>query len=178
MLRNIIENFSEQEHLPTIRKESKFYTACGDGKVPFIAAADIAAVAFRTLTDEKPHNADYRVLGPELLTFDEVGLPSLATNPRTSGLRAINADTFPQIATKLSAILGRKIEHIKLSEEEKVQRQLKNGVPEFFARFLTYLEVTTARGDENRLNEVVKQVTGRSPQTFDQFALEAKEAWL
>ena len=51
------------------------YTACGDGKIPFVSATDIAAVAFRTLTDEKPHNTDYRVLGPDLLTYDEVYYP-------------------------------------------------------------------------------------------------------
>lgn len=67
-----IENFSEQRHFPTIKDEGKIYTAHGDGKVPFIAAADIAAVAFRALTDEKSHNTDYRVLGPELLDYDDV----------------------------------------------------------------------------------------------------------
>lgn len=56
----------------TIKDEGKIYTACGDGKIPFVSAADIAAVAFHVLTDTKPHNTDYRVLGPELLTYDEV----------------------------------------------------------------------------------------------------------
>ena len=69
-----IENFSEegQGHDVTIKGESKIYTACGDGKIAFISATDIAAVAFRALTDEKPHNTDYRVLGPEVLTYNEV----------------------------------------------------------------------------------------------------------
>lgn len=67
-----IENFIEGGHLFSIKGESKIYTACGDGKVPFIGVTDIAAVAFRALTDEKPHNTDYRVLGPELLTHDQV----------------------------------------------------------------------------------------------------------
>lgn len=68
----MIENFSELWHFASIKDEGKIYTASGDGKVPFIAALDIAAVAFRALTDEKPHNTDYRVLGPELLTYDNV----------------------------------------------------------------------------------------------------------
>lgn len=53
-------------------KKGQLFTACGDGKIPFISAEDIAAVAFHTLTDEKPHNTSYRVLGPELLTHDDV----------------------------------------------------------------------------------------------------------
>lgn len=51
---------------------SKIFTACGDGKIPFISADDIAAVAFHALTDETSHNCDHRVLGPELLTYDDV----------------------------------------------------------------------------------------------------------
>ncbi|KAF9818518.1 hypothetical protein IEO21_02756 [Rhodonia placenta] len=50
-----------ERHQFTIKDEGKIYTACGDGKIPFISATDIAAVAFRALTDEKPHNTDYRI---------------------------------------------------------------------------------------------------------------------
>lgn len=64
-----------------IKNESKIYTACGDGKSPFVSAADIAAVAYRALIDETPHNCDYRVLGPELLTYDEV--TRIHTSPYT-----------------------------------------------------------------------------------------------
>jgi uncharacterized protein YbjT (DUF2867 family) len=68
-----VENFSEWQHLSTIKEEGKIYTACGDGKIPFISAMDIAAVAFRVLVDTKPPNSDHhRVLGSELLTHDEV----------------------------------------------------------------------------------------------------------
>ena len=63
---------SEQEQLPMIKNESKLYTACGDGKAPLVSAIDIAAVAFQALTDKAPQHCDYRVLGPELLTYDEV----------------------------------------------------------------------------------------------------------
>jgi hypothetical protein len=52
--------------------ETHLRTASGDGKIPFVSARDIAAVAFRALTDEKPHNTSYGALGPELLTYDEV----------------------------------------------------------------------------------------------------------
>ena len=56
----------------TIQKEGKIYSACGDGKAAFISTTDIAAVAFRALTDEKTHNTDYAIGGAELLTHDEV----------------------------------------------------------------------------------------------------------
>jgi festuclavine dehydrogenase len=58
--------------LVTIRDNSQIITAAGDGKIPFISADDIANVAFRALTDEKAHNTDHLILGPELFAYDEV----------------------------------------------------------------------------------------------------------
>lgn len=68
----VTENFSEMQHMFSIRDEDKIITATGEGKVPFVSADDIAAVAFRALTDEVPHNADHLILGPELWSYDEV----------------------------------------------------------------------------------------------------------
>ena len=70
-----LENFCERQNLYTIKEQGKIYTACGDGKVPFVSAADIAAIAYHALVDAEPHNNDYRILGPELLTYDEVNRP-------------------------------------------------------------------------------------------------------
>jgi festuclavine dehydrogenase len=55
-----------------IKNENKIYSAAGDGKIPFVSADDIARVAFRALTDKKPHNTEHIILGPELLTYDQV----------------------------------------------------------------------------------------------------------
>ena len=66
------ENFSEEAQRFAIKDSSELYTACDDGKTPFVSAADITAVASRALTDKKPHNNGYRILGPELLTYDEM----------------------------------------------------------------------------------------------------------
>ena len=60
------------QYLHSVKNESKFYTANGDGKAPWVSSLDIAKVVFKVLTDEKPHNTDYRVLGPEQLTCDDV----------------------------------------------------------------------------------------------------------
>jgi len=56
-----------------IKEEHKIYTACGDGKSPFVAAADIAACAFQLLTAPTPPvEQSYRILGPQLLSYDDV----------------------------------------------------------------------------------------------------------
>ncbi|EZF27336.1 hypothetical protein H112_00632 [Trichophyton rubrum D6] len=108
-----------------------WFMACGDGKIPFVSAIDIAAVVFRALTDPKSHNCDYRILGPELLTYDEV-------------------------AEKLSAHLGRRIEHVKLSGDERYK---------------------AADGFETRMNNTVEEVTGRPPRSLDHFAYENVHSW-
>lgn len=71
---DMAENFSEMEHGHSIRSEDRILTAAGEGKVSFVSADDIAAVAFRALTDEVLHNTDHLILGPELFSYDDVRL--------------------------------------------------------------------------------------------------------
>ncbi|GAB7351850.1 hypothetical protein MBLNU459_g2407t1 [Dothideomycetes sp. NU459] len=148
-----MENFSESWHRATIKDESRIYTACGDGKIPFVSAADIAAVAYHALTDKEAPSNDYRVLGPELLTHD-------------------------QIAVIFSKTSGRQVEHIRLSEEQKVQRQQDAGVPAHIAKLMAGLESMSARGDEDRMNLAVEEVTGKPPQSFASWVQQNKTVWL
>ncbi|GFF30969.1 festuclavine dehydrogenase subunit FgaFS [Aspergillus udagawae] len=148
-----MENLTEEAPCQLIRDQSKIYTACGQGKIPFVSATDIAAVAYRALTDPDSHNCDHRVLGPELLTYDD-------------------------IAKKLSHVLRRTIEHVQLSGEERYQGLVNAGVSEYYAGFLTKLEVAASTGFETRENDEVEKVTGRPPRCFDHFAQENRLAWL
>ena len=73
LLMSRTENFSEHEaHVKSIRDESKIYSATGDGKIPWVSADDIAAVAVEVLTREEAPNTEYLVLGPELLSYNDV----------------------------------------------------------------------------------------------------------
>jgi hypothetical protein len=78
---------------------------------------------------------------------------------------------------KLSSGLGRDVVHVKLPEEQMVQRFLNLGLPEHYAKFLASIEVTTANGVEERLNGDVERVIGRPPQTFDAWVQQNKTAW-
>lgn len=66
------DNFTEMASRLDPKESTKVYSASGDGKVPFVACDDIAAVAFQALVDDKPHNTDHMILGPELLSYKEV----------------------------------------------------------------------------------------------------------
>lgn len=71
-----------------------------------------------------------------------------------------------QVAARHSSSLGREVVHVKLSEEQDVQRSLNLGMPGHYAKFLTYLEVTSAIGAEERIPPVEK-VTRWPPQKFE-----------
>lgn len=98
-------------HLNTIRDSSQIITAAGNGKLPFVSADDIAAVAFHALTDEKAHNTDHFILGPELWSYGDV-----------AGL--------------LSKELGRTITHVCISEKELADGMRSFGVEERYAGML------------------------------------------
>jgi uncharacterized protein YbjT (DUF2867 family) len=93
------------------------------------------------------------VLGPELLTYD-------------------------QVAETLSGVLGRRIEHVKLSREERYQGLVGAGLSDYFAGFLSDLEGAASVGFEAGMNDEVERVTGKPPKSLGLFAQENKETWV
>jgi len=68
-----IENFSEMEnHVQSIRNENKIVSAAGKGRAAFVSAGDVAEVVFKCLTSEVGINMELVLLGPELLSLDDV----------------------------------------------------------------------------------------------------------
>lgn len=82
-----------------------------------------------------------------------------------------------QIATKLSSCLDRKIEHVKVTGEQRYEGFKSYGLSDHYAKMLVDLEKAAANGTEDKLNDVVERVTGRPAQTFDAFAQEHKAVW-
>ncbi|KAI9677977.1 MAG: hypothetical protein M1822_008085 [Bathelium mastoideum] len=147
-----MENFSEQQHLPTIRDESSIYSTAGDGKISFVSAEDIAAVAHRALVDAKPHNRDYVIVGPGLLSHDDA-------------------------AALFTEILGRQVRQVRRSEDQVVEAFVKFGLPESYARRLSGGELRASRGEFAILNNEVAGVTGRPPLTLRQYIEKHKQIW-
>jgi len=146
-----MENFSGEEHMLSVRDEDRIITATGEGKVPFVSADDIAAVAFHALTDEVPHNADHLILGPELWSYDEV-------------------------AELLTKRLGRKITHVKLSESQLAEAMTSFGIPVDYAKFLAQLDTVIKNGEEEKLNSVILDITGHEPTRFHDFVKRCVES--
>lgn len=82
-----------------------------------------------------------------------------------------------QIAETLSKVLGRKIEHVKVNDKERIEGLTAAGVSEYYAKFLTNLEVLASQDFEKATGDAVERVTGHPPKSFEAFATENKAAW-
>ncbi len=147
-----MQNFSEQQHLPTIRNEGKIYSATNDANVGFINADDIAAVVARLLTDPSIEKGDYIITGPEAISYDTV-------------------------ARIISETTGKPIRHEKLSETQLSEFHQKGGLPKKYADGLAAMDTLIATGSENRTTEWVEKLTDRTPISFAEFAHANRLAW-
>jgi hypothetical protein len=57
-----------------IRENNEISSSMGDGLAPFVSTRDIAQAAFDFLTVDKLGKQEVLVLGPELLTYDDVSI--------------------------------------------------------------------------------------------------------
>lgn len=151
----------------TITRLGRIFTACQDGEIPFVSADDIAEVAFRALTNEESFDCDLRVLGPELLTYDDV----------SALIHASEHTLTSKVAVKLTAALGRPVEHVKLDRQGRCENLVQAGLSEYFAQFFTNVEVKASEGLETASNSVVEDVTGHPPKSLDDFIKENRTAW-
>jgi uncharacterized protein YbjT (DUF2867 family) len=130
----------------SIRKQSAFYTATGTkGSGAHIDARDIGAVAARVLTGDGHAGKVYELTGPRAISYDEA-------------------------AQVLSKAVGREIKHIAITPEQYKQGALQMGMPEPYVDALVDLDTAYSTGRLNQVTPVVKQLTGRDPIPFEQFA--------
>ena len=132
---------------PTIRAESAFYSAAGDGRIAHVDVRDIAAVAVAALTRPGHDGKAYSLTGSEALTYDEV-------------------------AAELSRALGRTIRHVNLPPEDYRAGMLAEGLPEQLADAMTDLERLYREGQASEVSGDVKLVTGQEPRRFAAYARE------
>lgn len=140
-----MQNFAgHTPHARSIREEGAIRTASGDGRIGFIDASDIAAVAVRALTDEKAPNADLILTGPQALSYDEV-------------------------AAIITEVTGRAVAHRQLTFEQLRDRWAAE-IPLEFATMLAGMDRAIADGAEDRTSDTVQRLTGRCPGTLRAFA--------
>jgi uncharacterized protein YbjT (DUF2867 family) len=140
-----MQNFSGDHLVAQGVRDGEIVTATGDGRVAFIDARDIAAVAGRALIDEVAHDTEHIITGPEALSYADA-------------------------ARILTRQTGRTVHHRSVPADEAARRIAEHGVPAEFAKVLAALDVDIRNGAEDRVTNTVEQVTGRPPRSFSAFA--------
>ncbi|MDA5279422.1 NAD(P)H-binding protein [Streptomyces sp. Isolate_45] len=136
-----MQNFTgAHAHADSIREDGVILTAAGRGRVGFVDADDIAAVAVRALTDDRAPNTDLVLTGPRALGHDE-------------------------IAAVLTDVTGRPVVHRHLTHDAMVER-LAEAIPREFALMLAGMDRAIAEGAEDRTTDTVRRLTGRRPSDF------------
>lgn len=129
----------------TIAREGVIYQPAGDARASFVDARDIAAVAARVLLGDGHEGKSYVVTGPEALSYGEV-------------------------AERLSAATGRTVRYVSITPEQFRQGALAAGLPEWLADALGVLNEIFAAGKASVVTNVVREVGGKEPTTFAEFA--------
>lgn len=131
----------------TIKNQNAFYLPAGDGKISFVDARDVAAVAVEVLTNNGSQhlNKVYDITGPQALSHD-------------------------QVAEILSEETDRRISYVDISEEVARNEMKKIGVANWFIDNAMELYNMYKSGSRSQTTNVVEQLTERKPISFSQFA--------
>jgi uncharacterized protein YbjT (DUF2867 family) len=127
-----------------IRRSRQVMTATGDGRLGFIDAIDIAAVAVQALVSPQPLAAELVLTGPEAMSYAQAG-------------------------AVVSDVLGHRVEHVDLTTAELAKRLTDSGASPEFARGLAGLDARIRAGEQDCVTSTVHDVTGRTPTSLRDF---------
>jgi uncharacterized protein YbjT (DUF2867 family) len=144
------QNFSEDSWRDGVLSGS-LTLPTGDGRVPFIDAEDIAAVAAVALTEDRHHEQIYVLTGGRAITFGEAtGLIAQAT--------------------------GRTVRHVDIEPEAYTEKQVADGIPRPVAQMFTAIFTAIRAGRDSACADGVERALGRAPRPFEQYVAEAAAA--
>jgi uncharacterized protein YbjT (DUF2867 family) len=135
-----------------IASQNAIYSSAVEGKISMIDTRDIAAVAARVLTENGHESFTYELTGGEALSFG-------------------------QVAEKLSALLGRTVNHVSLPEPQLYQALRSAGVPDLFVKNFIGMFNLWRYGQGERISGHVEILTGNPPRTLDAYLHENAAAF-
>jgi uncharacterized protein YbjT (DUF2867 family) len=128
-----------------IREKGEFYMPLNGGKVSWIDARDIAAVAAKALLEPGHANQAYPVTGPEALSGAE-------------------------LADILTDVSGHPVRYVPISLDQAKQAMTGMGMPQALADAMNELYALAPAGHLAGVLDTVEKVTGRPARSFNQFA--------
>lgn len=150
--KNFMQNFTT--FLRDMIRAGAVYSSQGDGRVPFIDARDIAAVAAKVLIEPAAHAGQaYTLTGPEALT---------------------NAEALAEI----EQIIGRKVSLVDISEGKAIAGMRQAGMPEPMVQAMSSLNRVIAAGWVAEVTDDVPRLLGRPATPWADFVAEHRNVWL
>ncbi len=146
-----MQNFSGV-HRDEIRLHDRIFVPAGRGRTAFVDVRDVAAVAAKTLTEPGHERHAYELTGSEALDYDE-------------------------IARILSEELGRTIRYANPSALRFWLGMRRAGHPTGLATVMTALYTVARFGLAAHLTDTTRELLGREPITFRQFASDHAHIW-
>jgi uncharacterized protein YbjT (DUF2867 family) len=135
-----------------VADQGVLYGMFGEGRVAFVDARDIAAVAAELLTNPGHQGASYTLTGPEALSAAEV-------------------------AERLSAATGRQVRSVDLGPDGYRQALAGAGMPGWLVDGVVESNTMLAAGHAATVTNEVARLTGRPPRAFAQFAADHQAAF-
>lgn len=150
--KNFMQNFTT--FLRDMIRAGTVYSSQGEGRVPFIDARDIVAVAATVLRDPAAHAGQaYTLTGPEALT---------------------NAEALATIAQAT----GRPVTLTAISEAQAIDGMRQAGMPEAMVQAMSSLNRVIAAGWVAEVTDTVPRLLGRPAARWADFVAEHRSVWL
>jgi NAD(P)H dehydrogenase (quinone) len=137
----------------TIEKDGVIAAPAGHGRVGFVAAADVAAVAAAVLTSAGHEGATYVVTGPEALGYHGV-------------------------AAQVSAVFGREVDYEDQPPERALEAMLAAGLDRWQADGMLELFDWIREGGADTVTSTVLEVTGAEPQPLEDWLAESRASFV
>ena len=137
----------------TVRDKAAIRVPAGHGRVGFVAASDVAAVAARVLTSQGHEGATYVVTGPEALRFKDV-------------------------AARISAVFAREVGYTDQSAHRARELMLASGLSPWKADGNLELFDWIRQGGANTVTATVRELTGADAQPVEDWLDESRASFL
>ncbi len=148
----LMQNFSQGYVLEGIRSEGSFALPAGRGRVSFVDARDVAAVAAEVLTTSDHFGRTYTLTGPEALDHYEA-------------------------AGILSEAAGRPVEYREVDDDVMGTILRERGRTEEEAETILRVYGSMRDGWRIEATDTIDEVLGRPPTSFREFAVEHADVW-
>ncbi|MCX6639720.1 MAG: SDR family oxidoreductase [bacterium] len=136
----------------TIKNQGAFYLPAGDAKTSFIDSRDIAAVVSTALTEEGHLGKAYALTGSEALDHH-------------------------QVAEIISKTISKPVKYIAVSDDDTRKALKAQGWQDSAIEYMIMIYQIVRQGWMATISTTLKDIMGRDPITFEQFAKDHAEVW-